>query len=84
MPGIIVGIDGSGHSQRALTWALKEAAAHQAPLTVLAVHPAVVGYAGGPLVYEQDAEIRTRTQCLRNRRMDNAFGDRCLKVFSPY
>jgi nucleotide-binding universal stress UspA family protein len=44
MPGIIVGVDGSGHSQRALEWALKEAAIRQVPLTVLTVHEAVRGY----------------------------------------
>ena len=46
MPGIIVGVDGSGHSQRALEWAMKEAAMRHAPLTVLTVHPAIVGYFG--------------------------------------
>jgi nucleotide-binding universal stress UspA family protein len=35
MPGIIVGVDGSSHSRRALRWALSEAAALHAPLTVL-------------------------------------------------
>jgi nucleotide-binding universal stress UspA family protein len=44
MPGIIVGVDGSGHSQRALAWALEEAAIRQVPLTVLTVHEAVRGY----------------------------------------
>ena len=44
MPGIIVGVDGSGHSQRALEWALEEAAIRQVPLTVLTVHEAVRGY----------------------------------------
>ena len=34
MPGIIVGIDGSGHSERALEWAINEAAIRNAPLTV--------------------------------------------------
>ena len=47
MPGIIVGVDGSGHSLRALEWAMKEAAMRHAPLTVLTVHPAIVGYFGG-------------------------------------
>ena len=54
MPGIIVGVDGSGHSQRALVQAIKEAAAHHAPLTVLTVHQAVVGYSGAPVVYPED------------------------------
>ena len=38
MPGIIVGIDGSGHSQRALEWAMNEAALRHVPLTVITVH----------------------------------------------
>ena len=41
MPGIIVGVDGSGHSQRALEWAMKEAAIRHAPLTVLTVRTTV-------------------------------------------
>jgi len=43
MSGIIVGVDGSGHSQRALEWAMKEAAIRHAPLTVLTVHQAIRG-----------------------------------------
>jgi nucleotide-binding universal stress UspA family protein len=42
MPGIIVGVDGSDHSRRALGWALREAAQHHVPLTVMTVHPAPV------------------------------------------
>ena len=38
MPGIIVGIDGSGHSRRALEWAMREAALRHVPLTVITVH----------------------------------------------
>lgn len=57
MPGIIVGIDGSGHSQRALTWAIKEAAARQAPLTVLTVHQAVRDVYGLPGSYPGDSSL---------------------------
>ncbi len=46
MPGILVGIDGSGHSQRALEWAMKEAALRHTSLTVLAVRQAVTGWGG--------------------------------------
>jgi len=46
MPGILVGVDGSGHSQRALEWAIKEAALRHVPLTVLAVRQAVTGWGG--------------------------------------
>jgi nucleotide-binding universal stress UspA family protein len=39
MAGIIVGVDGSDHSRRALGWAMREAVQHRAPLTVISVHP---------------------------------------------
>jgi nucleotide-binding universal stress UspA family protein len=44
MPGIVVGVDGSGHSQRALEWAINEAAVRGAPLTIVSVHQLVAGY----------------------------------------
>ena len=44
MPGIIVGFDGSDNAVRTLQWAMKEAAVHHAPLTVLAVHPVAASY----------------------------------------
>ncbi len=62
MPGIIVGVDGSGHSQRALEWAMKEAAIRQVPLTVLTVHQAVVGYYGSATI---DSDDPTRTEEVR-------------------
>ena len=57
MPGIIVGVDGSGHSRRALEWAVSEAATRHAPLTVLTVQQAVAGYWGGPVPYAGDSEL---------------------------
>ena len=42
MPGIIVGVDGSDHSRLALAWAMREAAHHHVPLTVMTVRPAPV------------------------------------------
>jgi len=38
MAGIIVGVDGSPDAHRALEWAMQEAAARRAPLTVITVH----------------------------------------------
>jgi nucleotide-binding universal stress UspA family protein len=59
MPGIIVGVDGSRHSRRALDWAVSEAAARHAPLTVLTVHQAVAGYWDGtvPVLYSEDPSL---------------------------
>lgn len=46
MAGIVVGVDGSPHSQAALDWALDEAALRNAHLTALAVAPAATGLWG--------------------------------------
>jgi len=62
MPGIIVGVDGSGHSQRALEWAMKEAALRHAPLTVLAVHETIRGWFGGVARFSDDAELTEKAQ----------------------
>ncbi len=51
MSGIIVGVDGSGHSQRALEWAAREAGTRQTSLTVLTVRQAIAGWTGAPVVY---------------------------------
>jgi nucleotide-binding universal stress UspA family protein len=57
MPGIIVGIDGSHHSTRALEWALKEAAIQHAPLTVLTVHSVPASpWTGNPVLLGADSE----------------------------
>jgi nucleotide-binding universal stress UspA family protein len=40
MAGILVGVDGSDHSRYALAWAMREAARHDLPLSVMTVHPA--------------------------------------------
>jgi nucleotide-binding universal stress UspA family protein len=55
MPGIVVGVDGSEHSQRVLEWAVREAALRRAPLTVLTVHQ-VAGshWTGNPIIYPED------------------------------
>jgi nucleotide-binding universal stress UspA family protein len=58
MSGIIVGIDGSGHSAAALEWAVREAGVHHAPLTVLTVHEVAASGWGGTMVYQADDAIR--------------------------
>jgi nucleotide-binding universal stress UspA family protein len=57
MPGILVGIDGSHHSERALEWAMKEAALRHQPLKVLAVHPVTTGWTGHAVPYPEDADL---------------------------
>jgi nucleotide-binding universal stress UspA family protein len=58
MPGIVVGVDGSDHSHRALIWAIRQAAQQQVPLTVLAVRPdpvrPVTGVYWGVHAYPED------------------------------
>ena len=56
MSGIVVGVDGSGHSQRALERAMKEAAIRHVPLTVLTVHEAVRGVYGHMTKYADDPD----------------------------
>ena len=57
MAGIVVGVDGSDHAHRALTWAMKEAAIRHVPLTVLAVRVvAASGWTGNPIVLPGDQE----------------------------
>jgi nucleotide-binding universal stress UspA family protein len=58
MPGIIVGVDGSGHSQRALEWAMNEATTRGTSLTVLTVTEAVGGCYGGAALFADDS-VRT-------------------------
>ena len=57
MSGIIVGIDGSNHSIRALEWAANQAAVQNAPLTVLTVHLVLQsGWTGNPITFPEDSE----------------------------
>lgn len=63
MPGIIVGIDGSDNAQKALAWAMKEAAVRRVPLTVLTVHPEAMGAWGlRPISYPADQEEQDRAR----------------------
>ena len=71
MPGIIVGIDGSSHSRRALDWAISETAIRHAPLTVLTVQEAIIGY-WGPVIYPGDAELTEHARKVAQDETDNA------------
>jgi len=62
MSGIIVGVDGSAHSRKALEYAAKEAVAHHTSLTVLTVHQAVRDVYGSPSHYVDDAELTDKAR----------------------
>jgi nucleotide-binding universal stress UspA family protein len=73
MSGIVVGIDGSAHSARALEWAAREAALRQVPLTVVTVHQPVVAYLGSAIDYPVDQAV-----CERVRKAAREQTDRVL------
>ena len=62
MPGIIVGIDGSHNSQRALDVAIAEAALRHAPLTVIAVHQVMAGYSGHGVAFPGDDALADKAR----------------------
>ncbi len=72
MPGILVGIDGSRHSERALDWALREAALRQTPIKVLSVHPVMASYLGQAIAYPEDAKVVERSRAAAQEAVDKA------------
>ena len=77
MPGITVGLDGSAHSEKTLTWAVKEAATRKAPLTVLAVHEVASNHwTGHPVIYPGDQpeleKMRLAVQEMTQKAVDQA------------
>jgi nucleotide-binding universal stress UspA family protein len=74
MPGIVVGIDGSTHSRRALAWAVREAAIRHAPLTVLTVQQAMTSFWAGPMIYPADAELAEHARKIAQDETDEALG----------
>jgi nucleotide-binding universal stress UspA family protein len=72
MPGIIAGTDGSGHSQRALEWAVREAAARHLPLVVIAVYQAAVGAWGSAVACLDDPVLAEHAQKEAQAQVDEA------------
>jgi nucleotide-binding universal stress UspA family protein len=73
MAGIVVGIDGSHHSERALEWAMNEAVLRHTPLTVLSVHQVIRGWTrpdAGP--YPGDSELVEETRAAAQAATDKA------------
>lgn len=55
--GIVVGIDGSAHSRRALEWAVTEAAVRHLPLRVLSVYQTTAAPWGSALAPDGDGAL---------------------------
>jgi len=72
MPGIIVGVDGSGHSRRALDWAIREAAIRHAPLTVLTVQQTMTSFWAGPMILPEDVELAEHARKVTQDETDDA------------
>ncbi len=63
MAGITVGVDGSHGAHRAPDWAMREAAAHHAQLTVVTVHEVPVsGWTGNPIILGADVPELEKTR----------------------
>jgi nucleotide-binding universal stress UspA family protein len=62
MSRIVVGIDGSRHSQRALEWAVREAAVRQVPLTVMTAYRSVFGFWGGAVELPSDGTLADKAR----------------------
>jgi len=74
MSGIIVGIDGSDYSRRALEWAVNEAAVRQTPLTVVTVSQAVAGYWGHLVTDQEDTDHAERARKAAQEETDSVLG----------
>ena len=74
MSGIIVGVDGSAHSRKALEYAAKEAVAHHTGLTVLTVHQAVRDVYGGVSHYTEDAALTDKAKEAAQAETDEVLG----------
>lgn len=75
MPGIVVGLDGSPNSERALDWALKHAAALHTSLTAIAVHQVARSYWGhDPVVGPADVSVLGQLQKSAEEMVERAVG----------
>jgi nucleotide-binding universal stress UspA family protein len=75
MPGIVVGVDGSPNSERALDWAMREAAAVHVPVTVITVHEVPKSYWGGiPVVGPADEALLEKLRQAAEEMTQQALG----------
>jgi nucleotide-binding universal stress UspA family protein len=63
MPGIVVGVDGSPNSERALNWAMRQAAHLHTAITVVTVHEVPKSYWGNiPVIGPADQPLLAKLQ----------------------
>jgi nucleotide-binding universal stress UspA family protein len=74
MSGIIVGTDGSRYSQHALDWAMREAAIHQVPLTVVTVYQAAAGFWSGKPSHPEKDDPGRHARSIAQEQTDKALG----------
>jgi nucleotide-binding universal stress UspA family protein len=72
MPGIVIGVDNSHHSQRALEWAIHEAGLRKVPLTVVTVIQEMVGWYGRPVPNKLDEPEAARIGVAVREQVDAA------------
>jgi nucleotide-binding universal stress UspA family protein len=75
VPGIIVGIDGSHGSRRALEVAISEAVLRQVPLTVITVHQVVAGYSGHGVAFPGDPALADKARQEAQAEVDSALAN---------
>lgn len=84
MPGIVVGLDGSRHSEEALAWAIKEAALRHTPLTALAIHPVERSiWTGNPVTYQADEAELDKIRQAAEELVQKAFDQLSLAAPEP-
>lgn len=76
MAGIVVGVDGSPHSQSALDWALDESALRHAPVIALAVAPAAASIWGITGQYDPSEETLEKVRRAAQAQVDKAVAGR--------
>ena len=76
MPGIVVGVDGSAHAQRALEWAMREGALRQVEVTVMTVNPAEASpWTGRRLTMPAEAEAKEQSRQAIEKAVAQAAGE---------
>jgi len=83
MPGIVVGTDGSSHSQAAVEWALREAGIRQVPVTVVTVYQVAAVYWGFRPSYPVGDELARKARAIAEEQAGKALSRLCENARPP-